>query len=997
VLTFKFDANQQHQLDAIASVVGLFEGRPPMRPELALAAGGLAVSNLPEYDELALLWLRDNLDRVRNANNMPAEEREARLVIDDGPTLDPLRNGASHAAPSFTLEMETGTGKTYVYLRAIYELRQRYGFGKFVIVVPSVAIYEGVKKSVALLKGHLRSLYANETVDLIEYDGEQMGRIGSYARSPNAGILLMTLDAFNKAGNKIYKASEKLPGEWLPYEYIQRTRPIVILDEPQRMGGESAQKAIRTLHPLVTLRFSATHRESPNLCYRLTPIEAFRKNLVKKIQVIGVTQSENVNDAPLQLLEVSGRGAGITARLRGPVLKAGQSAVQEFTLRLGDDLGAKTGQEAHQGGGFVVDNLRAGDDGFVVFANGDMLGMQSPDGQVGQSVMRAQIAQTIKYHFRAQAEQAKRGVKVLSLFFIDRVAHYTDADGVIKRLFNDEYQRALSDNPDAAPFKQYAAEDVRTHYFAKKKKAKSGLEEFIGDANSKDFKQAEQDAYKLIMREKERLLSADEPRCFIFAHSALREGWDNPNVFQICTLRESASDIDRRQAIGRGLRLCVNQNGERVLDDEANTLTVIANESYGSFSKGLQEEYVKDGDAAPPPPKRPRDNQARRNDAIFHDGFQLFWRKLQTPLRYALKVNSEALIREAVTRLNGVAFPMPMITIERGRVVIDELSITVKKIYASQGKAVLAMRLLDEAGEALVYEGTIREGEDLAKKTKSALLKPFGNFRILQQGGEPVLALGNADVEPLVEGQTFTFSPGANAIKVSESKQFETPQRFPVFNIVARAARELGITKPTLLAMFKGMSRDQKVRIFRNPEGFANVFVATVREVLAEHLTQRIAFEPDERAQPIDAEDLFPALEQYPQKEIVEAGARGLYDKMQVDSEVEREFVRVLTEDGRVEFYFKFPPRFRIDLPRLIGDYNPDWGIARIDTDGKPVIYKIRETKGSTDLSKLRFSHEPRKIKCAQRYFAALGIDYRPITAATPEWWKAGAGQTELG
>ena len=988
MLKLKFDADQQHQLDAIAGVIGLFDGRARLETRFALSGNGAAVSNLPEFEEdLDPQWLHVNLLEVQRRSGFDTPEYSAGLDIDDGPTLE-AAGGRSHRAPSFTLEMETGTGKTYVYLRAIFELRVKYGFSKFVVVVPSVAIYEGVRKSFAIMRDHLRALYDNEPVDLIEYDGEQMGRVGSFARSPNTGILLMTLDAFNKGSNKLYKASEKLPGEWLPYEYIQNTRPIIILDEPQRMGSDTAKKAIRSLHPLVTLRFSATHRESPNLCYRLTPVEAFRRNLVKKIQVIGVSERENANAPLLEVRAVTGGKDGIRATVRAQVTRDGKTALQDITLQVGDNLGRKTGRDAYQGDGYVVEDIRVGEDGYVEFANGVVLGIKDRSGTARGAIFRAQIAQTIRYHVKTQAELQAQQIKVLSLFFIDRVASYIDDDGIVKRLFDEEYRRALADDANAAAFKPLDPEDVRIAYFAKKKKAKGDGEEVIQDANTADFKKAEQEAYQLIMRDKERLLTFEEPHCFIFAHSALREGWDNPNVFQICTLRESASEIERRQSIGRGLRLCVNQSGERVWDTEANTLTVVANESYRDFAEGLQQEYTRDGDMAPPAPKRPRDNQAKRNDTIFESGFQAFWGKLQTPLQYRISVEADRLVSDAVARLNLAEFPAPVLTIQKAKVAITESVIAVKRIYLGRKRADLQLRLLESDGTESDHVYAVSDGDDLAKKTNNVTLKRFGTIRIEAGADGPRVVFGNAEVEKLGEGDYVKFSPDVGVMRVIESRETEARQRYPLFNIVDRAARELGITRPTLSRIFRGMREDKKRNLFSNPEGFTNVFIATLRNVLADHLTERIAFEPGGVAEYGDAAALFPPNERYPQKEIVEAGSHGLYDKMQVDSGVERTFVETLSQDGQVEFYFKFPPRFRIRMPKIIGDYNPDWGIARIDVEGKPVIHKIRETKGTADIKKLRFEHEKRKIRCAQRYFAALGIDYRPISDTTQEWWK---------
>jgi type III restriction enzyme len=987
MLKLKFDAGQQHQLDAIRSIVDLFSGHPRTEAQFALSSNGMAVSNLPEFREsLDPQLLEANLLAVQQANGFRDELMARTLEMDNGPMLD-AAGGDSHIHPSFTVEMETGTGKTYVYLRSIYELRQKYGFSKFVIVVPSVAIYEGVRKSFSIMRDHFRALYDNEPVDLIEYDGEQMGRVGSFARSATPTVLLMTLDAFNKGSNKFYRPSEKLPGEWLPFQYVQNTRPIVILDEPQRMSSEKAKQAIRALTPLASFRFSATHRENPNLCHRLTPVDAFRLNLVKKIQVIGVTERENANAPALELRAVNSAG-GFRATVRAQVTKDGQTSVQDITLARGDDLWRKTGRDEHKNAGYIVDNIRAGEDGFLEFENGVVLGLKDKRGSAQRAIFRAQIRQTIKQHMDTQADLRRRGIKVLSLFFIDRVSSYTDDAGIVRRIFDEEFARGLEEHASAKAFKGLKPEDLRVAYFAKKKKAKSDEEEIIADENAADFKKAEQDAYKLIMQDKERLLSFDEPRCFVFAHSALREGWDNPNVFQICTLRESASDVERRQSIGRGLRLCVNQSGERVWDEDANVLTVIANESFRDFAQGLQQEYTRDGDAPPPAPKRPRDNQARRNDALFHSGFQLFWNKLKTPLRYRIQLDSQQLINDAVTRLNKTVFSAPEITVEKARVVIDSVSIKVERIDAARQKAKLQLNLLNEDADAIGYQIWMDAGEDLVKKVGNKSLKPFGNFQILEEAGEPHVVFSNQNVPALAEGETFEFGADPTAVRVRETRIVEAQQRYPVFNIVDRAARELGMTRATVNEVFRGLSSEVKQKIFTNPEGFANVFIATLRDVLADHVTERIAFERAEDVMYQDPDELFPEEEHYPQREVVDVDARGLYDKIQVDSDVERAFIRTLLDDGRVEFYFKFPPGFLVKLPTMLGNYNPDWGIARIDADGTPVIYKIRETKGNDDVTKLRFPHEKRKVRCAKKYFAALGIDYRPIKGDAKDWWQ---------
>ncbi|RME43684.1 MAG: DEAD/DEAH box helicase, partial [Caldilineae bacterium] len=384
MLKLKFDPNQTYQLEAIQSVVDLFEGLP--RQENAAMMQAEIVPNLPPYETLAEGWLYDNLRRVQQRNGLQAE-LIGTLAVDEGLVLDGVGND-SWRYPSFTIEMETGTGKTYVYLRTIHELRRRYGFGKFIIVVPSIAIYEGVIKNFQITKDHFAALYGNETVNLIPYDGSRLSQLRSFAASNFVEILVMTLDSFNKKSNVIFRPSEKLPGERLPIEYLQETRPILILDEPQNMESEKAKAALRTLHPLFALRYSATHRTNPNLVYRLTPFDAYRLNLVKKIQVLGVTERENFNQTFMHLTGIDA-GKRITARLRTYVMDKGRLKEAEITLRHGDDLYAKTGREEHRDG-YRVAEINAGQ-GFVEFENGLRLTQGQYVGPRREDIFRVQI------------------------------------------------------------------------------------------------------------------------------------------------------------------------------------------------------------------------------------------------------------------------------------------------------------------------------------------------------------------------------------------------------------------------------------------------------------------------------------------------------------------------------------------------------------------------------------------------------------------------------
>ncbi len=972
-LKLKFDPNQDYQLDAVESVVRLFEGRSKRAGDFQL--GDDVVPNLPPGEDLSEAWLLGNLRAVQEKNGIRPETLQFDLDVDEGLGLVGYE---SWRYPNFTVEMETGTGKTYVYLRTIYELRKRYGFGKFVVVVPSIAIYEGVIKNFNITRDHFRALYGNETVNLIKYDGAQLSRLRNFATSTFCEILVITLDGFNKESNNIYKASEKLPGERMPYQYIQETRPILILDEPQNMKTEKAKQALRALHPLFALRYSATHVETPNLVYRLTPFDAYQHNLVKKIQVTGVTQQDDFNQ-PFLALERITTGSTITARVRTYVTDKGRTREAEVTLKQGDDLHAKTGRDEHQGK-YKVAEIHAGE-GYLEFENGLRLYLNETIGPGKPEIFRVQIDETVKRHFEMQAELRSKGIKVLSLFFIDRVANYVAEDGLIKRLFD----RAFNKHKMAWPkFAKLQPEEVRDGYFAKRK-IKTGEEQAVDtDSSNKEQREAERAAFELIMRDKERLLSFDEPVSFIFAHSALREGWDNPNVFQICSLNQAVSEVRRRQEIGRGLRLCVNQDGDRVFGDEANVLTVVANESYRAYADGLQREYQETGDAPPPPPTNATRKAAIRNDAIFKRSpdFKAFWERLATRTDYRIELNTESLIENCVERLNNQTFPTPLTVVETGAFVQTQFTLKLEQVGAKGAK--INVDIVNTDGERNSYSRFFQERDILGKVLKEDGLLPYRVVEIRGQGKRAQVMFGNnvtlaVDEEHVVGGQS------GKAVRERASLTPET--KYPVFNLIDRAARETGLTRPTLVAIFKQMKNNKKELIFRNPEGFAGVFITEIKNALADQVAESIIFEvKEDETKQLDLNELFPAQRSFPQRELIDAGQYCLYDQIQLDSEVEEQFVSKVMADGKVVLFFKFPPAFKIRLPRLIGNYNPDWGLVRRRDDGKLIIHLVRETKGG-EIDTLRFPHEKRKIRGAQAYFEALGIDYRQIQPDFEGWW----------
>lgn len=542
-MKIKFEANQQYQLDAIQAAVDIFDGQP-------LAAGAFEIrldateselfSELGTGNQLKLTseQIQANLNRIQVANEIPISNK-----LDTLPSKDV--QGSDRAFYNFSVEMETGTGKTYTYLRTLYELNQRYGFKKFIIVVPSVAIREGVIASLRLTAEHFRMLYGNEPMDSWVYDSRQVSRLRQFAGSNTVQVLVINIYAFNKqANNVIHKENDRLSGR-KPIEFIQSANPIVIMDEPQNMESDQAKSAIASLNPLCTLRYSATHRNPYNLLYRLDPVKAYDLKLVKRIEVDSVLESPEFNQPYIQVLSITATKTKITAKLIIDV--GGRDGPQRKTITVSEsglDLFDKSG-EREQYQGYIIDEIRF-DDRSVSFANGVVLNEGQTHGGQTDEVMRVQVRETVREHFekelRVRRTMPEGGrLKVLSLFFIDRVANYWPEDGKIRKWFIESYQE-IARHPKYKELNPHPVGGVHNGYFAQ---AKGVPKDSRGDT------QADDEAYELIMRDKERLLNLDEPLRFIFSHSALREGWDNPNVFQICTLNETRSEIKKRQEIGR--------------------------------------------------------------------------------------------------------------------------------------------------------------------------------------------------------------------------------------------------------------------------------------------------------------------------------------------------------------------------------------------------------------------------------------------------------------
>jgi type III restriction enzyme len=600
-MKLQFDKNQNYQLDAIQSIVDLFEGHDLNKSDFEYSFSDAGNDSLKfteggvgNYLALSEEKLLANLNWVQTNNQFrPDEISKAieKLWYNDDTEDKGIVEGNTVVTefPNYSIEMETGTGKTYVYLRSIYELNKVYGFKKFVIVVPSVAIREGVLKSLQISFDHLQEIYEKQPAEYKVYDSGRLTELSNFAKSSAIQILVINIDSFTKDANVINQIRET---GVKPIEYIQKANPIVIIDEPQNMETDIRKRAIANLNPLFTLRFSATHKNLYNLVYKLDPVKAYDLGLVKQIEVDSVVAKNDSSGAFISVDSFKVAKKSITAKVTIFVKEKGGVKKKQVTAKTGDNLyQLSNGWDIYKDG-YAINELDA-ENGYIEFSNSKIVYKGQEVGGLTDQILKEMVDATVENHFRKEKELRSIGIKVLSIFFIDRVANYSTYDeqgNPVKGKFAIWFEESFEKWKNMSAYRglfTYNAEEVHNGYFSQDKGK-------MKDSKEGKSTKADDETFKLIMQDKERLLDTATPLRFIFSHSALREGWDNPNVFQICTLNETKSDIKKRQEIGRGLRLCVDQSGARNLDRAVNRLTVIANEAYESFSKALQSEIEED-------------------------------------------------------------------------------------------------------------------------------------------------------------------------------------------------------------------------------------------------------------------------------------------------------------------------------------------------------------------------------------------------------------------
>ncbi|MEX2492352.1 MAG: DEAD/DEAH box helicase family protein [Nitrospirales bacterium] len=989
-MKIQFDANQQFQLDAVSAITDLFDGQPQGTPEYAVInmGSGKGLFAGQQQTELGagnqLLLAEDkilaNTRALQTINNIEVADPVAPLEVwelFDGPA------NQSRPCPHFSVEMETGTGKTYVYLRSIFELSQRYGFQKFIIVVPSVAIREGVLKNIEITAEHFRALYNNLPFESFVYDAKKVNRLRQFATSNTLQILVMNIDAFRKnftgteaeqKSNVIYKESDKLSGRQ-PIEFVQAARPIVIIDEPQSVDStDKAQEAIKALNPLCTLRYSATHRNPYNLVYRLDPVRAFEQKLVKQIVVASAVADGGANDAFVRVEQIDYK-KGIKAKLRIHVQTDSGPKEKSVTIKNGADLFTLSNERAHYKNGFEVAEINAepGNE-YIRFSNGRTLRQGEEMGAMRDDVWRAQIKHTIKRHLEKELQIRGRGIKVLSLFFIDRVANYRDyneAGQPVKGKFAKAFEAELSALAKEERYQEltwlsHPMDKLHNGYFASDKKGV--LKDTRGDT------QADDEVYNLIMKEKERLLSLEEPLRFIFSHSALREGWDNPNVFQICTFNETKSVVKKRQEIGRGLRLPVDQNGLRVFDESVNKLYVMANESYEDFAKGLQTEYEEDCGVTFG--KVPLTALAKllhvvdgAEQPIGHEAAQI----IRASLVSQNMLDTEGRIQLAFDpKHQDFTLELPAAQRELTPAVIDLLSSYQIERHIRRER--------DDGPNRLKKEITLTP-EFVALwnriKPKTTYRVEFETDELIHRGVGAIKKMEKIEAPKIrvTAGQVGIARGGIITTAQTSAEEEATYINQPVPDVLAYLQNETELTRSTLVRILKESGRLEE--FFKNPQRFMDAVASTLKYELHRLLVDGIKYEKiDSSGSEAEWEMLLFKNEELINYLTALKVNNSLYEYVVYDSEVEREFAKRLDEREDIKLFVKLPGWFKVDTP--VGEYNPDWAIVKHDAQ---TLYFVKETKGTKDFLKLRTT-EADKVRCGQRHFETLGVPFAVAVTA---------------
>lgn len=978
-MKLKFKSNLKYQNEAIKSVVDIFKGQTPMTSNFTVLTGkslndgqlqmGVVQSSTGIGNKLDVISedILKNVQEIQMRNNLPRSEK-----------LDGM---------NFTVEMETGTGKTYVYLKSIYELNKQYGFKKFIIVVPSVAIREGVDNSLRITKEHFNSIYDNESVEYFVYDSSKLEQVRNFATSNSIQIMIINIDAFRKGfvdpekedkANIIHRKQDKLNGQ-RPIDLIKETNPIVIIDEPQSVDTTPKSKeAIISLNPMCTLRYSATHVDKYNMVYRLDAVDAYEQRLVKKIEVLSVRSEDSFNKPYIRLVETKEKKAKIELDVQD---KKGVVKRTTKMIKQGDDLFDISGErEIYRK--HLVENISWGENNEYIVINGETIGLNKAIGDIDDDIIkRFQIRKTIEEHLEKENRLNKKGIKVLSLFFIDKVANYRDysKDGAIipgkyATMFEEEYENLIRQDR----FKNNINRNISigsTHngYFAQDKKGK--LKDTKGNT------QADEDVYNSIMKDKEGLLNMSNPLRFIFSHSALREGWDNPNVFQICTLKDTAGTyIKRRQEIGRGLRLCVDQSGERVNDSSVNTLTVMANESYAEFVNSLQKELQEDTGVRFGVIEKHSFANVKRYDNEKQEDVYLGYDKSEEVFKYLMdnsyidkKGNIQDKLKKEIDALDMFDIGQDKFTLENTDFqeffsgIVDELnhrcSVYEIKDASKKQRVKLNKAVIDSEEFVALWEKI---------NTKTIYSVNFDSDKLIESCIERISKMAKIEAPKIVSRKdkvNITRELGATSKFKAESSEEETYTTNYLPDIITELQNKTNLTRKTVISILVGSKRLDDFK--RNPQKFIEEVVRIIRSELRVFVTNGIKYEKIDDYYSVETfNSSDETLLAYLNDKVVES-TKSPYDYTVCDSKVELKFAKRFENDPKVKVYVKLPNWFKIDTP--LGNYNPDWAVV-IDKNGVEKLYFVIETKGKSDRDELR-PEEKAKIECAEKHFEALGTE----------------------
>ena len=991
--------HQKFQADAAKAVVDVFAGQPYLTPSYVMDKGSGYIqqsltddkdftgwSNQRIVPELSDQLILEHLNKIQRANQiMPSSKLEGRS---EGYNL--------------TIEMETGVGKTYTYIKTMYELNRAYGWSKFIVVVPSIAIREGVYKSFQMTQEHFAEEYGKK-VRFFIYNSAQLTEIDRFASDSSINVMIINSQAFNAKGKDARRIYMKLDDfrSRRPIDIIAKTNPILIIDEPQSVEGKQTKERLKEFSPFLTLRYSATHKSDGiyNMVYRLDAMEAYNKRLVKKIAVKGITVSgSTATDGFVYLESINLSKGAPTATLQFDVkMTSGTLKKKSRIVKIGDNLYDYSGNLEEYRNGFVVKQIDGRDDS-VEFLNGIKIYAGDVIGAIDEEQLRRiQIRETILSHIQRERQLFYKGIKVLSLFFIDEVAKYREYDetgqssnGIYAAMFEEEYedivnnlQESIEEDGYMKYLQRIKASKAHAGYFSvdgkgKMINSKAGRKESISDDIS---------AYELIMKNKELLLDLNPNRSpvrFIFSHSALREGWDNPNVFQICTLKQSGSDVRKRQEVGRGLRLCVNQNGERMdvnaLGNDVhnvNVLTVIANESYESFAKGLQMEMA---EAVADRPRTVtmtlfagkviKDDKGNEQvidqntaSAIYYDmivnGY-IDRKGVLTDKYYEDKANGEIKVAEeaadaaeAIIEIIDSIYDADSMKPENARCNNVELQVDEGKLALPEFRA-----LWSKINAKSVYVVDF-DKDELIRKSIASLNSKLRVSKIYFR-----VETGKLDAikskEELLAGSSFvkdaSSSYGASVTANSNVK----------YDLIGKLVDETGLTRKAVIAILQGIQSNIFNQFKDNPEEFIIKAAALINDekatAIIEHITYNVL---DEQY----GMDVFtaPTIKGRLGVNAMKA-KRHLYDHIIYDSTNERDFAMDLDTNTDVAVYVKLPDGFYISTP--VGRYNPDWAIAFYEGAVKH-IYFVAETKGSMNSMQLRLI-EKSKIHCAREHFKAI-------------------------